>query len=316
MRAVFMGTPKIAAVILKQIIEAKIEVVAVVTQPDKPKGRGGKLAISEVKEVALSYQLPIYQPQKIKEESFLKELKKMQPDIILVAAYGKILPSSILSLPRYGCINVHASLLPKYRGAAPIQWTILHGEKTSGITIMYMDEGLDTGDILLKKEISLDPKETAQSLHDKLANLGGKALLEALTLIKEGKAERIPQPEEGATYVGMIEKSFGQMDFNRSATELERLVRGLNPWPSAYTKWKGKILKFWDTDAVFSKEMEQTYGNCENGTVVLAEKEHFFIKCKEGFLQINELQPEGKKWMCCSEFLRGYPLEAGIKLGE
>mgnify|MGYP001039008228 CR=1 FL=1 len=316
MKAIFFGTPKIAAVILKQLIQAKIEIVAVVTQPDKPKGRGKEVAVSEVKEVALSFGLPIYQPQKVKEESFIQQLKEKNPDIILVAAYGKILPSSILTLPHYGCLNVHASLLPKYRGASPIQWAILNGEKVSGVTIMYMDEGLDTGDILLKKEILLDSKETAQSLHDKLADLGGKALLEVLVSIEKGEAKRIPQSKDGVVYVGTIEKSFGWIDFNRSAIELERFVRGLNPWPSAYTKWNGKSLKFWDTDFVFSKDFPSLYKDSPNGTVVFIDKEHFWVQCGEGFLQVNELQLEGKRRMCCEEFLRGYSLTVGTKLGE
>lgn len=312
MKAVFMGTPEIAAVILRTLLQSGIEIAAVVTKPDKPKGRGKEMAFSAVKQEALSYGLPIYQPEKVKEEGFLQELKRLAPDVILVAAYGKILPETILSLPPYGCVNVHASLLPKYRGVSPIQWAVIDGEKKSGVTIIQMNAGIDTGDILLKKEICLEPKETAQSLHDKLAVLGGSALLEVLKQLEAGTAVKIPQEENGATYVGMIEKAFGQMDFEQTATELERLIRGLNPWPGAYAKIQGKTIKFWDADVC----SEQIYGQAEKvseGTVAIVEKEHFYIQCKNSLLQINELQPEGKKRMTCAEFLRGYPMKPGIK---
>lgn len=312
MKAVFMGTPEIAAVILRTLLQSGIEIAAVVTKPDKPKGRGKEMAFSAVKQEALSYGLPIYQPEKVKEEGFLQELKHLAPDVILVAAYGKILPETILSLPPYGCVNVHASLLPKYRGVSPIQWAVIDGEKKSGVTIIQMNAGIDTGDILLKKEICLEPKETAQSLHDKLAVLGGSALLEVLKQLEAGTAVKIPQEENGATYVGMIEKAFGQMDFERTAAELERLIRGLNPWPGAYAKIQGKTIKFWDADVCTEQIYEQAEKVSE-GTVAIVEKEHFYIQCKNSLLQINELQPEGKKRMTCAEFLRGYPMKPGIK---
>lgn len=312
MKAVFMGTPEIAAVILRTLLQSGIEIAAVVTKPDKPKGRGKEMAFSAVKQEALSYGLPIYQPEKVKEEGFLQELKHLAPDVILVAAYGKILPETILSLPPYGCVNVHASLLPKYRGVSPIQWAVIDGEKKSGVTIIQMNAGIDTGDILLKKEICLEPKETAQSLHDKLAVLGGNALLEVLKQLEAGTAVKIPQEENGATYVGMIEKAFGQMDFERTAAELERLIRGLNPWPGAYAKIQGKTIKFWDADVCTEQIYEQAEKVSE-GMVAIVEKEHFYIQCKNSLLQINELQPEGKKRMTCAEFLRGYPMKPGIK---
>lgn len=316
MKAIFMGTPEIAATILKSVLESKHEILAVVTQPDKPKGRSQTtLTFPPVKEVALEYNIPVFQPQKVKEEGFLEEVKKLNPDIILVAAYGKLLPKVLLDMPRFGCINVHASLLPKYRGASPIQWAILNGEEKSGVTIMHMAEGLDTGDIILTQEVALSKDETAGSLHDKLAEIGGPLLLSAMDAIETGRAPRIRQKEEEATHVKILDKAIGNLNFSRPAIELERFVRGLNPWPTAYTKLHGKMLKIWKAEVVennLSKEQKQQ----EFGTIVTVEKDSFGILTGEGILVVKELQLEGKRRMTVEEFLRGASLELGTLLGR
>ena len=315
MRAIFMGTPEIAATVLNHVLQSKHEIVAVVTQPDKPKGRSqGKLAFPPVKEVALEHNIPVFQPQKVKEEAFLEEIKQLNPDIILVVAYGKLLPKTILELPRFGCINVHASLLPKYRGASPIQWAVLNGDEKSGVTIMHMAEGLDTGDMILKQEVELSKEETAGSLHDKLAQIGGPLLVSAMDAIETGRAPRIAQKEEEASYVKVLDKAIGNLNFSRPAIELERFVRGLNPWPTAYTKLNGKMLKIWKAKVVentLSKEQRQQ----QFGTIVTIEKDSFGILTGEGILIVKELQLEGKRRMTVEEFLRGASLELGTVLG-
>lgn len=317
MRAIFMGTPDIAATILKSVLESKHEVLAVVTQPDKPKGRSqGKLAFPPVKEVALEHQIPVLQPQKVKEEAFLEEIRMLNPDIILVAAYGKLLPKALLELPRFGCINVHASLLPKYRGASPIQWAVLNGEEKSGVTIMYMTEALDAGDMIATEEVELSKEETAGSLHDKLAQIGGPLLLSAMEAIETGKAERIPQNEEEATHVTMLDKAMGNLNFSKSAIELERFVRGLNPWPTAYTKLHGKMLKIWKAEVASELTLSKEQRQQEFGTIVTVEKDMFGILTGEGILIVKELQLEGKKRMTVEEFLRGFSLEVGTLLGR
>ena len=317
MKAIFMGTPEIAAIILKSVLESKHEIVAVVTQPDKPKGRSqGKLAFPPVKELALEHNIPVFQPQKVREEAFLEEIKKLNPDIILVAAYGKLLPKALLELPRFGCINVHASLLPKYRGASPIQWAVLNGEAKSGVTIMYMTEALDAGDIILTEEVELSKEETAGSLHDKLAQIGGPLLLSAMEAIETGKATRIPQNEEEATHVTMLDKAMGNLDFSKSAVELERFVRGLNPWPTAYTKLCGKILKIWKAEVTSELMLSKEQRQQEFGTIVTVEKDAFGILTGEGILVVKELQLEGKKRMTVEEFLRGFSLGLGTLLGR
>lgn len=317
MKAIFMGTPEIAAVILKSVLKSKHEILAVVTQPDKPKGRSqGKLAFPPVKEVALEHNIKVFQPQKVKEEAFLEEVKKLNPDIILVAAYGKLLPKVLLDMPRFGCINVHASLLPKYRGASPIQWAVLNGEEKSGVTIMYMTEALDAGDIILTEEVELSKEETAGSLHDKLAQIGGPLLLSAMEAIETGKAERIPQNEEEATHVTMLDKAMGNLNFSKSAIELERFVRGLNPWPTAYTKLHGKMLKIWKAEVASELTLSKEQRQQEFGTIVTVEKDMFGILTGEGILIVKELQLEGKKRMTVEEFLRGFSLEVGTLLGR
>lgn len=312
MRAVFMGTPEIAATVLKSVLASRHEIIAVVTQPDKPKGRGHEMAFPPVKEVALEAGIPVMQPQRAKDEAFIAELKALNPDIILVAAYGKLLPKAILDMPKFGCINVHASLLPKYRGASPIQWAVLNGDEKSGVTIMHMAETMDTGDIIMTKEVVLAKDETAGSLHDKLAEIGGPLLIEAMDALETGRAPRIRQNDEDATHVTMLDKTMGNLDFSKPAVQLERWIRGLNPWPTAYTKLDGKMCKLWKAEVLPAKEAK----NVEPGTVIDVLKDGFDVLTGDGVLRVKELQLEGKRKMTAEEFLRGFSLEAGTVLGR
>ena len=249
MRVVFMGTPDFSVPALEKIAD-KHEVVAVVTQQDRPKGRGHKMQFTPIKEKAVELNIPVYQPEKVKNPEFVQVLKELKPDVIVVIAFGQILSKEILDLPKYGCINVHASLLPEYRGAAPIQWAVIDGKKESGVTTMYMAEGLDTGDIIDKKIVELDKKETGGSLFDKLAITGGSLILETLEKLENNTAVTIPQDDDKSTYAGKITKELGHIDFTKSAEEIERLIRGLNPWPSAFTYLDEKVLKIWDADVM------------------------------------------------------------------
>lgn len=310
MDIVFMGTPDFAVPTLQTLIDSKHQVIGVVTQPDKPKGRSGKLAASPVKEKAMEAGIPVFQPEKVRDEAFLHVLRELNPDVIVVVAFGQILPVQVLELPDYGCLNVHASLLPKLRGAAPIQWSVIQGDKESGVTIMQMDEGLDTGDILMVERYTLDEKETGGSLFEKLSELGGPLILKVLEQAENGSLHPVPQKEEEYTYAKMLTKSIGEMDFNKSAVELERLIRGLNPWPSAYTYLNGKMLKIWEAQ-VTAKETDH-----EPGTIIAVGKQSLTVQTGEGALQISSLQLEGKKRMDADAFLRGYPVETGIKLGK
>lgn len=307
MKTVFMGTPDFAVPPLHALIEAGYEVAAVVTQPDKPKGRGKTLLPTPVKEEALMHEIPVYQPQRVrKNPEFLETLKEIDPDIIIVAAFGQIIPKEILELPKFGCINIHASLLPKYRGAAPIQQAVIDGEKESGVTIMQMGEGLDTGDMISKIIIPLAQDETGGSLFGKLAQAGAELLIKTLSSIEQGTAEREKQPEESPTpYAAMITKQMGLMNFSKPAEELERLVRGMNPWPSAYTFINGKTLKVWKCKV----SGEQT--DAIPGTVFLTDKEGIHVACEKGTLILTEVQLEGKKRMDTEAFLRGYHIEKG-----
>ncbi|MBQ7636864.1 MAG: methionyl-tRNA formyltransferase [Lachnospiraceae bacterium] len=316
MKVVFMGTPEIAAGVLKSLIESgKHEITAVVTQTDKPKGRGHEMVAPPVKQLAVLHGIRVLQPEKASAPDFIETIREMKPDVICVAAYGKILKQALLDIPGYGCINVHASLLPKYRGAAPIQWAVINGEEKSGVTIMHMAAGLDTGDIIISKEIKLCEKETAGSLHDKMTEIGGPLLLEALDMIENGTAPRIPQDESEATYVSTMDKSFGKMDFSRSASELERLIRGLNPWPTAYTSIDGRLLKIWDGD-VLDRDLLKEEKTAAEGTVVEVTPDHLVVRCKDSLLKINSLQLEGKRRMTTAEFLRGYKVNKGTVLGK
>lgn len=299
MKIVFMGTPDFSVNALENIVKAGHDVVGVVTQPDKPKGRGGKMQYTPVKEKALELGLDVYQPQRVKETEFIEKLKEMNPDAIVVIAFGQILPKAILDMPKYGCINVHASLLPKYRGAAPIQWSVIDGEKETGVTTMYMNEGLDTGDIIDKVVVPIDKKETGGSLFDKLAIEGGKLILKTLIELENGTAVRTPQDDSKSNYAGMINKQLGKIDFNKSANEIERLIRGLNPWPSAYTKMDGKTLKIWDAD------VDDSENDSAPGTITEVGKDFIRVATGKGSLKILELQLEGKKRMKTRDFLNG-----------
>ena len=312
MRVVFMGTPDFAVGTLQALLASRHEVAAVVTQPDKPKGRGKAMQFTPVKEVAVEANIPVLQPKKVREPEAIEEIRKFQPDVIVVVAFGQIIPKTILDMPKYGCVNVHASLLPKYRGAAPIQWAVIDGEEKSGVTTMQMDEGLDTGDMLLTEEVTLDPEETGGSLFDKLSAVGAQLLLKTLDELEAGSIVPRPQPEESTTaYAAMLNKKMGEIDWNQSAVKIERLVRGLNPWPSAYTHLSGKTLKIWKASVQAQRE---PHGDA--GRIVLMDKKHFGIQTGDGILEIQELQLEGKKRMTADAFLRGYQLEDGTKAGE
>ncbi len=312
-----MGTPQIAAVILKDMVEAGDGIVAVVTQPDKPKGRGYGMAFSPVKQTALEYGLEIYQPEKVKDEEFLAEMERLAPDLVVVAAFGQILPKYFLDIPKYGCINVHASLLPKYRGAAPIQYAVLDGEPISGVTIQYMAEGIDTGDMITKEVVPLAPDETGGSLHDKLAAAGCAALRRALLQIEAGTVVRTPQEGEQASYVGMIKKEMGRLDFSQPAIQIERRVRAFDPWPGTYTGLAGKNLKFWrcGVTGISSKELQRAKENAwGHGSVIRVDRDSFTVLTGDGGLLVWEVQLEGKRRMTTEEFLRGYTLLEGTFL--
>lgn len=310
MRIVFMGTPDFSVPALKALVEAGHEVAAVVTQPDKPKGRGKEVQMTPVKIQALEYGIPVYQPKRVKTPEFVEVLKELNPEVIVVIAFGQILSKEILDLPKYGCVNIHASLLPKYRGAAPIQWAVIDGEKETGVTTMMMDVGLDTGDMMEKTVIPIDEKETGGSLHDKLSSAGGPLILSTLEKLEKGTLTRTPQTEEGTCYAKMLTKSLGEIDWNLPAVSIERLIRGLNPWPSAYTFFKGKTLKLWSAEVLEDMETK-----AHPGQVVTADKNRLVVQTGKGCLSITELQLEGKKRMDTPSFLRGYQIPEGEMLG-
>lgn len=310
MRVVFMGTPDFAVGTLEAIVAAGHEVVGVVTQPDKSKGRSKALVPTPVKAAAMAHGLNVFQPLRIRHAESVAAIKEMNPEVIVVVAFGQIIPKEILEMAPYGCLNVHASLLPAYRGAAPIQWAVLNGEKESGVTIMRMDEGLDTGDMISKVIVPLDEKETSETLFDKLSAAGAKLLVETLPKVAEGTAVYEKQPLESPTpYAGMISKQMGEVDWNKSAAELERLVRGMNSWPSAYTRLDGKTLKIW-VSHVDDPEMA---GN--PGEILQADKYGIKVQTGHGVLCLEEIQLEGKKRMAADAFLRGYTIK-NMQLGE
>lgn len=319
MRIVFMGTPDFSVPALKALVEAGHQVIAVVTQPDKPRGRGKEVQMTPVKIQAMEYGIPVYQPAKVREASFVEVLQGMEADVYVVIAFGQLLPKAVLELPKYGCINIHASLLPKYRGAAPIQWCVIDGERETGITTMMMDVGLDTGDMLEKTVIPIEEKETGGSLHDKLSLAGGALILSTLKKLEEGTLVRTPQTDEGTCYAKMLTKSLGDIDWNQSAVSIERLIRGLNPWPSAYTLWNGKTIKIWSADVTTSREaaafLSESGVPSETGitpgTVVCSDKHSLVVCTGDGLLSVRELQMEGKKRMDTPAFLRGYPIPEG-----
>ena len=311
MRIVFMGTPDFAVASLKALAEQGTdEIVGVFTQPDRPKGRGQKMLMTPVKEYALERGYEVYQPQRVKTLEVIELLRGLAPDLIVVAAFGQFLPKEILEMPKYGCINVHASLLPKYRGAAPIQWAVINGEKVSGVTTMRMDEGLDTGDMILKEEVVLDEKETGGSLFDRLSGVGAKLCVRTLEAIEDGTAVYTKQDHAAATKTTLIKKQFGIIDWNKPAAEIECLIRGLNPWPSAYTYLNGKTLKIW------AAAVKDETSDKEPGELTEVTKHSVGVQTGDGILMLEEVQLEGKKRMSADAFLRGNALSEGMKLGE
>ena len=323
MKVVFMGTPDFSVGTLEALVEAGYEITGVVTQPDKPKGRGKQMMPTPVKEAAEKHGLPVYQPRRVRDAEAIEEIRKMEPDVIVVVAFGQIIPKEILDMPKYGCINVHASLLPAYRGAAPIQWAVMNGDEVSGVTFMKMDEGLDTGDMLTKVEVPLAADETGGSLFDKLAAAGAKLLVETLPKLEKGEVTPEKQPEISTTeYARMIKKEDGKIDWTKSAVEIERQIRAMSPWPSAFTKVNGKNLKIWDAKVIamfggdlFSKIPGQNPTKSA-GKVWVADETGLHVKTGDGILVIEELQLEGKKRMKAADFLRGYAIEPGTRLGE
>lgn len=309
MRILFMGTPDFAVASLAALLEQGHEVCGVFTQPDKPKNRGMKLQASPVKEFALSHEIPVFQPVKMRDGEAMGYICDLKPELIVVAAYGRILPDDILDYPAYGCINVHSSLLPRYRGAAPINWAILNGDKTTGVTIMHMAAALDAGDIILQEETAIGPDETAPQLFDRLAALGGKLLVEAVDQIAAGTATRTPQEEAQVTYASMLDRSLSPMDWAKPAQVLHDQVRGLLPWPCATAEFGGVRCK------VFTTAVLDAPTDLGPGTVAEAGKTGIVMACGSGtLLQVKELQPDGKKRMAAADFLRGHPLTAGETL--
>ena len=308
MKIVFMGTPDFAVGALEALVEAGHEVTAVVTQPDKPKGRGKEMQQTPVKACALKHNIEVFQPVKIKTPEAVEVLRGYGADLFVVAAFGQILSKEILDMPKYGCVNIHASLLPKYRGAAPIQWAILDGEKETGVTIMQMNEGLDTGDMLTKVIVPIEDTDTGESLFDKLAEAGAKLLVETIPQIEAGTLNPEAQDDSLSTYAKMIKKEMGLVDWKKEAVVLERLVRGMNSWPSAYTHFNGQTLKIWEAAVEKSKEQ------AEPGTVVEVTKNSIKVQTGQDLLVLKQIQLEGKKRMDVAAFLLGYKVEEGTIL--
>lgn len=305
-----MGTPDFAVNSLRALWESEDEIVAVVTQPDREQGRGRRTVPSPIKVLAQERQIPALQPEKISDPHFFSRLKDYEPELIVVVAYGQILSKAILSLPRFGCINVHASLLPRYRGAAPIQWAIIIGEERTGVTIMQMDEGMDTGDILLQKEISIETEDNLETLSDRLSRLGADALLETLKLLKPGKLKAKAQNSSQASYAPRLSKEDGEIDWGKGAGEINNLIRGMNPWPGAFTYLEGKTLKIFGAKAI-----EKKAGN-RPGVINGISPQGIEVATGDGSLLIAEVQLESKRRMAVADFLRGYRVEEGKELGK
>lgn len=323
LKILFMGTPDFALESLKALYEAKHNIVGVVTNPDRPKGRGMKMIASPVKEYALEKHLEVYQPEKVRNnEEFLNTVKKINPDLICVVAYGKILPKELLKIPKMGCINVHGSLLPQYRGAAPIQWAVLNGDKKTGITTMYMNEGMDTGDMILKKEVQIGEDETTGELWERLSKIGAKLLVETVEKIEDGTAPREKQPED-FTMAPMLHKEMANIDWDKKdATQIKNLVRGLNPIMGAYTYLNGKKIKFWKVEKLTTEELAQKYNEMNEymdyikkvqpGTVLFSNaKQGLYIKCNNDIISVIEIQGENSRKMNILDFLRGNSINAG-----
>lgn len=305
-----MGTPQFAVPCLETLINSGHEIIGVFTQPDRPSGRGRKINITPVKEKALGHDIPIFQPNTLKDTEVFKNIEKLTPDIIVVVAYGQLLPEAILKIPEHGCVNVHASLLPKYRGAAPINWAIINGEESTGITTIYMDTGLDTGDILLKEEVKIYENETAGELHDRLMYLGAGVLDKTIDLIGAGKMRPVPQNHEEASYAPMLTKEHGKIDWSRSAGEIKNLIRGMIPWPTSYTIYDGKTMKVWKGSII--------YGNTDHkpGTILEVKKDCILVATGKDILSIEELQFSGRKKMSVNQYLVGNNIETDKMLGE
>lgn len=311
MKTIFMGTPDFAVGTLEALVEAGHEITLVVTQPDRPKGRGHAMQYPPVKEAALAHHLQVYQPERIRDEEAVRVLEAAEAEVIVVVAFGQLIPGEILRMKRYGCINVHGSLLPKYRGAAPIQWAVINGERESGVTTMQMDEGLDTGDILLKTVVPLDEKETGGSLFERLADVGARLCVETLRRLEQGDLQPQPQGEATTAYASMLNREMGRIDWTKDAASIERLIRGLNPWPSASTTCQGRTMKIW---AAEPRPAERSGGVC--GEILAVTKDALLVQTGDGVLAVRELQMEGRKRMDAGAFLRGFAVEPGTVLGD
>ena len=309
MNIIFMGTPDFAVPCLEEIIQRQHQVQAVITQPDRPKGRGKKLAPPPVKEKALQYNIPVYQPEKVRDLDFIEIIKQFSPDCIVVVAFGQILPKAILDIPAYGCINVHASLLPQYRGAAPINWSIINGEIKTGITTMYMDEGLDTGDMIIRKEIQISHK-SAGELHDEMAKEGALLLRETLDLVALGSAPREKQCNEESSYAPLMDKELGRINWSKSAKDIYNLIRGVNPWPTAYTTYEGETFKIWKASVVEKDCIDVP------GKILKADGTGILVCTGDQCLNIDEVQFPNSKRMGVGEYLRGHTIHENRILGE
>lgn len=310
MKIVYMGTPEFAVPCLESLIDSEHEVIAVFTQPDRPSGRGQKINVSPVKAKAVEHNIKVFQPKNLKDQYVVNDLKELNPDLIVVVAYGQILSKEILDIPKYGCVNVHASLLPKYRGAGPINWVIINGEKTTGVTTMYMDIGLDTGDMLLKEEIEIGEDETAGELHDRLMNIGAEVLNRTIDLIEAGQVDPIPQNNDQSSYAPMLTKKLGKIDWNKSARDIRNLIRGTIPWPTSYTTYDGQIMKIWKSSIVNSNK------DYKPGRIVEVNKDCIFVATGDNILSIEELQFSGKKRMSVKQYLVGNDIKINKILGE
>ncbi len=314
MKIIYMGTPDFSVGPLEALIKAGHEISLVVCQPDRPKGRSKEPAPCPVKECALAHGLEVFQPERIKRPEAVEQLKKYPADVFVVAAFGQILSKEILDMPEYGCLNIHASLLPAYRGASPIQYAVINGDKESGVTIMQMDEGIDTGDILSQRSVEIDKEETGGSLFDKLSVIGSQLIVETLDQLEKGALTPVKQDGSKSSHVGMLRKEDGLINWLRSAEEIERLIRGTDPWPGAYTYFRAKVLKIWKAE-VAGGSVGENKAKAAPGYITCVDKDNFYISCGEGVLKIKELQAEGKKRMSCADYLRGIKLETGEHLG-
>lgn len=307
MNVIFMGTPKFAVKSLEMLVENH-NVCVVVSQPDRPKGRGKKMIETPVKEAAQAHNIAVLQPEKVREVEFVEKLKEFNPDIIIVVAFGQILPESILNIPKYGCINVHGSLLPLYRGAAPMQWSVINGDTQTGITTMYMAKGLDSGDMLIKSIVDITPEDTYGTVHDKMAVVGAETLKTTLELIEKGEAVRIPQNHDEATFAPMINKETGHIDWNKNSSDIINLIRGMNPQPGAYSICDDEVVKIW------LAEKNNTEYNGKHGEIVEISKKHFTVKTFDGAINILEIQSKGGKKMSADAYMRGHEIEKGMIL--